>query len=366
MTEGLRAATAAGSQSPAVPAVDVLQVTPNDHPPFADILCTYQRAFERLGAGVQTLVLSPPRAEPVAGCTYLELTDLAEVRKAGRRLREAVGALPRLAICHRYRAYRVLRASGLAIPRTVAIAHEFGFFKRFQRRLERRLFARDVLFAGVSPAVQAELAATVADPLCLPNAVDVAGLRQACLPRHAALSRLGIAESDVLTIGLVGRLVEKKSPELAIEAVRALTAAQQSVRLIVVGDGPLRAELEQRAAGLPVSFVGFKPHAKQLFRAFDVLLLTSQEVEAFGMVALEAMCAGVPVVAGPTPGPQFVLGGTGFYYNQREPEAVARAISSVGQAQAAGELAERAERALERAEREFSVTALAAHLAPLI
>jgi glycosyltransferase involved in cell wall biosynthesis len=351
-----------GAQPPA----DVLQIAPNDHPPFGDILTIYQRALTSLGARVETLVLAPARGTPVSGCTYLNLTDLGDVRSAGRRVREAVSGSPRLALCHRYRAYRVLRASGLAVPRKVAIAHEFGFFKRFQRRLERRLFARDVIFAGVSPAVQAELAEAVPDPLCLPNALDLETVRQTCLSSADARDRLGIAESDALTIGLVGRLVQKKSPELAIEAIRALVGDQVPVRLLVIGDGPLRGDLEQRAQDLPVTFLGFVPDAKRLFKALDLLLLTSQKVEAFGMVALEAMCAGVPVVAGPTPGPQYVLGSTGFYYNQREPAEIADAIRSVILARQAGEFPDRAGRALERAEREFSVSALARRLAPLV
>jgi glycosyltransferase involved in cell wall biosynthesis len=345
---------------------DVLQIAPNDHPPFGDILSIYERAFEHLGVTVDTLVLSPAQAAPLPGCTYLDLTDLARVRAAGRRLRMAVNGTPRLALCHRYRAYRVLRASGLVVPRTVALAHEFGFFKRFQRRLERYLFARDVLFAGVSPAVQAELARTVEDPLCLPNALDLETMRAACLSRADALNRLDVPQSKALTIGLVGRLVEKKSPELAIEAIRQLAADGETVRLLVIGDGPLREQLEKRAEGLPVTFLGFVPEANRLFKALDLLLLTSQEVEAFGMVALEAMSAGVPVVAGPTPGPQYVLGGTGFYYNQREPELIAQAIRNVARARQAAELPERAERALERAEREFSISALAERLAQLI
>lgn len=345
---------------------DVLQLAPNDHPPFGDILSVYQRALASLGVSVQTLVLSPTAADPLPDCTYLDLTDLSRVRAAGRRLSAAVEGSPRLAICHRYRAYRVLRASGLAVPRTVAVAHEFGFFKRLQRRLERRLFARDVMFAGVSPAVQAELAQAVPEPMCLPNALDLNTLQKTGLSKTEALARLGVAPSDALTIGLVGRLVEKKSPELAIEAVRQLSAGAGAFRLLVIGDGPLRAELEKRAEGLPVTFLGFVPEAKRLFRAFDLLLLTARDVEAFGMVALEAMCARVPVVAGPAPGPQFVLGSTGFYYNRRQPAEIAEAIRGVAQARRAGTLSERGEKALERAEREFSIAALAQRLAALV
>ncbi len=343
----------------------VLQIAPNDHPPFADILETYQQALALVNAGVETLVLGEPRGEPVPGCRYLGLTDLSRVRAAGKALRQQLAGRPRLAICHRYRAYRVLRASGLRVPVVVAVAHEFGFFKRRQRRLERRLFARDVHFAGVSPAVQAELARTVADPLCLPNALDLESVRARSLGREAALARLEVAGSDAFTIGLVGRLVEKKSPELAIEALRRLRARAENVRLLVIGDGPLRTALQSQAEDLPVTFCGFVPEARRYLQALDLLLLTSQEVEAFGMVALEAMAAGVPVVAGPTPGPQFVLGSSGFYYNRRQPDEIADAIEEARRAGESGELAERLDHALERAEREFSIQALAGRLAPL-
>ena len=350
----------------------VLQIAPNDHPPFGDILAIYHQALVSLGATVQTLVLSPATGAPVADATYLDLKDLKHIRPAGRQLQGAVQdatpdkTVPILAICHRYRAYRVLRASGLDVPEVITVAHEFGFFKRLQRRLEQRLFARDVMFAGVSPAVQAELAEAVPNPMCLPNAMDLESALAASLPRQEALARLAVPESEALTVGLVGRLVEKKSPALAIEAIRLLCADGLQIRLLVIGDGPLKGELTQRAEGLPVTFLGFVPEAKRLFSALDLLLLTSQEVEAFGMVALEAMVAGVPVVAGPTPGPQYVLGSSGFYYNQREPAEIAAAIRGVAEARVAGELPARAEKALDRAEREFSVPALARRLAPFI
>lgn len=350
--------------------LEVLQIAPNDHPPFGDILRTYQLALDELGMKTQTLVLSPPVGEPVAGCTYLNLDDVGDVRRAATLVSEAVRdagtGFPVLALCHRYRAYRVLRASRVSAERVVTIAHEFGFFKRLQRRLERRLFARHVQFAGVSPAVQAELAGSVPEPLCLPNALDLTAMKNACHTRERALALLGVPESDALTIGLVGRLVDKKSPELAIDALRLLASRGENVRLLVIGDGPLAAALKDQASGLPVTFCGFVAGARNLLLALDVMLLTSQEVEAFGMVALEAMCAGVPVVAGPTPGPQFVLGGSGFYYTRREPEQIAEAIIRVRDAATAGVLAERIANAEARADREFSVRALAGYLQALL
>lgn len=174
---------------------EVLQIAPNDHPPFGDILSVYQLALGRLGVRVQTLVLSPATGAPVRGATYLDLEDLANLRVGAAAIRAAVSGSPVLALCHRYRTYRLLRASRLQVPEVVTIVHEFGFFKRLQRRLEQRLFARDVRFAGVSPAVQAELAATVEAPLCLPNALDLDVMRAACLPRADALAALGVLPS---------------------------------------------------------------------------------------------------------------------------------------------------------------------------
>ncbi len=344
----------------------VLQIAPNDHPPFGDILSVYQSALGRLGVRVQTLVLSPATGKPVLGATYLDLDDLSNLRTGAAAIRAAVSGSPVLALCHRYRAYRLLRASRLRVPEVVTIAHEFGFFKRLQRRLEQRLFARDVRFAGVSPAVQAELAATVEAPLCLPNALDLDLMRAAGLPRADALAALGVAPSRSLTIGLVGRLVDKKSPGLAVSALRVLVDQGVDVRLLVIGDGPLAEALAHEARGLPVTFCGFVPDARRLLSALDVMLLTSKEVEAFGMVALEAMCTGIPVVAGPTPGPQFVLGGSGFYYTEREPRAIADAIMQVQVAADSGDLPDRLAHAEERAEREFSVQALARHLEELL
>lgn len=341
----------------------VVQIAPSDKPPFGDICAGYRAALESLGLTVLSIVLSTPRGEPLVDVDYLQVQDLSRVGTLGRALRQRLqGVSPLVAICHRYRAYRVLRASGVKVPRVVAIAHEFGFFKRRQRRVERAVFARSVLFAGVSPAVQAELAATVDDPLWLPNALDFDRLAAACLPRSEALEVLGVPETPALTIGLVGRLVEKKDPQLALEALRCLLAETENVRLLVIGTGPLLENLRESAAGLPVVFCGVVANARRLFSALDVLLMTSSDAEAFGMVALEAMASRLPVVAGPSPGPQSVLGSAGYYYTQRQPEEVAATLLRVAKERQDGRLEERMEHGYQRALREFSIAALARRL----
>ena len=174
----------------------ILQLSPNDHPPFADICAVYKTAGESLGYRVVTVFFSPPTAgEGVDWAEYLNCDDLTRLRPLVQSLEDRVAGLqishPIFAICHRYRTYRALRASTINPGGAVALAHEFGFFKRLQRRVERKLFAREFLFAGVSPAVQADLGRAVSRPLCLANGIDQAVLTQLQLPREAALAQLG-------------------------------------------------------------------------------------------------------------------------------------------------------------------------------
>jgi len=350
------------------PAPRMLQICPNDHPPFFDICEVYAAAGVSLGCTVDTVYLSPNRTVPGAGhqhgaVHYLDAVDESAARPAIAALRKhmAAGPEPVLTICHRYRAYRTLRAAGMRPGQVVTVAHEFGFFKRAQRRLERRLFARRVLFAGVSPAVQAELAETVAGAVCLPNGIDIDALRSTLLDRAAAMDALGITGGP-FTVGLLGRLVPKKQPELAIAALQTLLRQVPDARLLVIGDGELRHQLIEQAADLPVQFCGFVPDARRLLRALDVLLLVSKEIEAFGMVALEAMAAGIPVVAGPSPGPRSVLGPVGFYYERAEPVEIAAALARVRSARDDSGLDRRMQQGIERARQEFSIAAMARRL----
>jgi len=100
-----------------------VQIAPNDLPPFGDLCITYGRAFDSLGVGHRTIVLGSPAREPLPGLLYLGLDELNRVRRAGRALAAVLSGTEMVAICHRYRAYRVLRARGVRPPRIVTVAH---------------------------------------------------------------------------------------------------------------------------------------------------------------------------------------------------------------------------------------------------
>jgi glycosyltransferase involved in cell wall biosynthesis len=91
-----------------------------------------------------------------------------------------------------------------------------------------------------------------------------------------------------------GRLAPEKGVEVAIDACRAA-----GLPLVVAGDGPLRSELERRAAGADVRFAGplDRDRLAEARAAAALALVPSRSAETFGLSAAEAMADGVPVVA---------------------------------------------------------------------
>jgi alpha-1,6-mannosyltransferase len=113
-----------------------------------------------------------------------------------------------------------------------------------------------------------------------------------------AVRRQYLGDGDVL-LAHVGRLSPEKAPHRSIEALRVLRERGLDARLVVAGDGPLRARLERSAAGLPVTFTGFVSERRDLatlLASCDVSL-NPGPIETFCLSALEALASGTPVVA---------------------------------------------------------------------
>ena len=340
----------------------LLQVCSNDHPPFADICRYYAAAAARLSWETATVMLES-RAAARDPAFHYPATGFAECARGALDGREPVFAL-----CHRYRAYRAVLTSGVVRGPVVAVAHEFGFFRRrrrrWQRRWDRLLGRAPAVFAGVSDAVRDELTRAAGDAILLPNGIDLARADARRLSRERALEALGLTGAS-FNVGVVGRLHPKKNPELAVAGFASVAAQMPEARLVFVGSGELADQVRRSTGGLPVTLTGFVPEAASLMAAFDVLLMASGAREAFGMVALEAMAAGVPVVCGPAAGPRFVVGETGRPFRSESPDDIGAALLATFGDWRTGALSAVARNARERVEREFSVSAAAGRLEAL-
>ncbi len=129
----------------------------------------------------------------------------------------------------------------------------------------------------------------------------------------------------------VGRLVYYKGWEYLIKAMSEVDAS-----LLIVGDGPLRQELELQAKtqGIAdrVHFIGERNHLIPFYQACDVFVLSSIRGEAFGLVQLEAMAAGKPVInTSLQSGVPFVSrdGESGCTVPPHDSKALAKAINSL-------------------------------------
>lgn len=132
----------------------------------------------------------------------------------------------------------------------------------------------------------------------------------------------------------VGRLMPQKGFDLLLRAIALVRGEYPDLHLTILGDGPLRAELEAQSAGLDlersVSFLGFSTQVLPFVSAADLFVLASR-YEGFPNAALEALALGIPVVLTDCPGAnrQIVLPGiNGRLAEVVDAPAVARALAN--------------------------------------
>ena len=119
--------------------------------------------------------------------------------------------------------------------------------------------------------------------------------------RAAVRAAAGSPDDAFVVMGL-GRLVPKKGFDLLIEAMNRLAPGERPLHLLLVGDGPLRGDLETRAASSGrVHFAGWQTETSPFFAAAALLVCPSRE-EPLGNVILEGWAHGLPVVATATAG----------------------------------------------------------------
>jgi len=168
----------------------------------------------------------------------------------------------------------------------------------------------------------------------VPNGIDLRKFPES-VDREAVRRRYGIHAHEKLVL-CVGRLVPQKGVEYLIKAVPLMVQRHHEAKFIIVGDGWQKSHLESLARsteqGWKISFTGFVPDSElvALLMSADVLVVPSI-YEPFGIVAIEGMAAGVPVVATQIGGLGEIIehDRTGILVYSRNPESIAWGVDRV-------------------------------------
>jgi glycosyltransferase involved in cell wall biosynthesis len=150
------------------------------------------------------------------------------------------------------------------------------------------------------------------------------------MSRGEARQVLGL-DPDLPVVLTIGRPTHMKGQRHLIDAVPDLTSRFPGLAVVLLGDGPLRGSLHTRAAALGVAervhIPGHRPDARRLLAAADVFVLPSRH-EGMPLAALEAMEAGLPVVATRVIGSAEVVadGVTGALVRPGDPTALEAAV----------------------------------------
>lgn len=179
----------------------------------------------------------------------------------------------------------------------------------------------------------------------VPGAADP-GLFRPVADRVEMRRRLGLPE-DRTILFTVRNLVPRMGLETLLDALSAMGQAGERCLLVIGGEGPLRTHLEagirQRRLEQVVRLVGFIPEEQLVayYQAADLVLMPTAQLEGFGLVTVEALACGTPVVGTP-------VGAIPEVLNQIDPILIASGADSRSLADALGRVLSRIEEPVER------------------
>ena len=242
-------------------------------------------------------------------------------------------------------------SKGGAIARHVALGTEAAAFytlhglimmdpglapwkRRFYLTVEQGLSLRTARIIAVSPEeARAALRAGLGRSrvVLVPNGIGCLELT----PRAQVRAELGLSD-DALVVGFVGRLVDQKAPHVLIDAFAATARRVPQARLALVGAGPLEGAMRDLAGRLGVAdailWLGERD-ARGVLAAFDIFALSSRK-EGLPYVVLEAMSAGLPIVATRSSGVEILVepGENGAIVPTDDTDAFAAALTDIAAA----------------------------------
>ncbi|MFC6598849.1 glycosyltransferase [Kitasatospora paranensis] len=190
-----------------------------------------------------------------------------------------------------------LSAFGRRAPRLVHTEHNVWERYRTATRWANALtYRRNDAVIAVSHAVAATIGRRRPAPdwvTVVHHGPDLAGAPEGPAARAAARAELGLPQ-DALVVGTVGNLTAKKDQATLLAAFDLLRADHPAAALLLIGAGPLEADLRARA-GEGVVFAGSRADVPALLPALDVFTLSSRQ-EGLPVALMEAMTSGLPSV----------------------------------------------------------------------
>lgn len=222
---------------------------------------------------------------------------------------------------HLYHAnlYSRLAAWRSGVPAVITVHNTYLKRKWYRHLLNRFLAKVTGAIIAVSNDIKADIIKydKVPEKLVhiIPNGIDLTRA-VSTLSYADARQKLGLSVDDFV-LGTVGRLEEQKGQRHLVDAVGQLKAAGVSAKLLIIGDGRLRQNLESQIQRLGiqdrVKLLGTRKDVADILKALDLFVMPSLW-EGLSLAMLEAMAAGVPVVATDVGGVSQVFGNNEYGY----------------------------------------------------
>ncbi|MPS49695.1 glycosyltransferase family 4 protein [Methylobacillus sp.] len=270
----------------------------------------------------------PNASQPHSIAEHVYYFDIPDSQMRGLRLK----ALCRLyrfckthqfdvVICNRFKVVSMLLQVNklLHIPLCIGVSHVLNEYHRPYRRYQVKLLAdKHWYFIGVSDAVKNNLIEYgggfhANNTYAIPNAIDIAKAEASQLSKEAARDALGLPQNKRI-IGAIGQLFSRKGHRFLISALARIHHQYPDVHIGIIGKGPEENNLKEQIMSLglesKVHLLGFRTHALQYVRAFDIWAMPSLK-EGLPLALMEGISGRLPVIASDIPEMRDVIIGTG-------------------------------------------------------